>query len=252
MDEQFQQRYQAAERAYGAEHYAEARQIAAELLDQLGGTPTDPEQQAAVLGWRAVVALLLGHVELYGLSNPAEASDFFEMVLDSQPHDTLEELAQQGLKRAAETAPSTTAATATDFTEPGSPQTMPEVLDDTPRTAPMPEILRDPFRTDQPVNSKSPPPSASPITSATPWLHSKEEAEPPMATTAPEPSSPAVQNAGPRPSPQSEAHEPDPMELLNGKLLRVKLPARSTNAKAGESLAESPGSSWLQRLLQRR
>ena len=252
MDEQFQQRYQAAERAYGAEHYAEARQIAAELLDQLGGTPTDPEQEAAVLGWRAVVALLLGHVELYGLSNPAGANDFFEMVLDSQPHDTLEELAQQGLKRAAETTPSATAATATDFTEPASPKTMPEVLDDTPRTAPMPEILRDPFRTDQPVNSQSPASSASPIASATPWLHSKEEVEPPMATKAPEPSSPAVQNAGPRPSPQSETHEPDPMELLNGKLLRVRLPARSSNAKAGESLTESAGSSWLQRLLQRR
>ena len=72
----FQQHYQAAERAYSAGQYDEAHQIAKMLLHQLGATPDDPEERAAVLGWRAFVALLLGHTELYGLDHPSQASRF--------------------------------------------------------------------------------------------------------------------------------------------------------------------------------
>ena len=64
MDGDFQQQYQAAEQAYGAGQYDKAHPIATMLLDQFGTTPEDPEERAAVLSWRAFVALLLGHIEL--------------------------------------------------------------------------------------------------------------------------------------------------------------------------------------------
>ena len=99
MDGDFQQHYQDAERAYGEGDYAEAHRLASGLLEQLVDQPEDADAQAAVLGWRAFVALLLGHIELYGKDNPQQAAGYYEQVLASQPHDTLAELAQQGLER---------------------------------------------------------------------------------------------------------------------------------------------------------
>ena len=66
----FQQLYQHAERAYGQGNYTEARRLASGLLEQLMDQPQDPDAQAAVLGWRAFVALMLGHIELYGRETP--------------------------------------------------------------------------------------------------------------------------------------------------------------------------------------
>ena len=217
MDEDFQQRYQAAERAYGAGQYDEAHRIATALLDQLSGTAKDPEEEKALLGWRAFVALLLGHIELYGLEQPSQASAFFQTVLASQPHDTLRELAQQGLKRAAEMA----------------------------ETAPA-DILRDPFLPEQPVNSQGQT-AATNQSSAMPWLDQMTAAspEPTPAASAPEPI------VEPDPS-ESDPSDPDPMDLLAGSLLRVKLPAQVANSEAEEAPADSSGSSWLQRLLRRR
>ena len=59
MDGDFQQQYQDAERAYGEGDYTAAHRLASGLLEQLVDQPQDPEAQAAVLGWRAFVALLL-------------------------------------------------------------------------------------------------------------------------------------------------------------------------------------------------
>ena len=241
MDEDFQQRYQAAERAYGAGQYDEAHEIATALLDQLSGTAKDSEEEKALLGWRAFVALLLGHIELYGLEQPSQASAFFQTVLDSQPHDTLEELAQQGLKRAAAMAvPKTNAA----IDEP------PSLTETTPTTAPA-EILRDPFLPEQPVNGQRQTASTN-QSSAMPWLDQMTEAspEPTPAASAPEP---VIEPDPGDPDPgESDPSDPDPMDLLAGSLLRVKLPAQFAKSEAGEAPADSPGSSWLQRLLRRR
>ena len=68
MDDDFQQRYRAAELAYAAGDYTEAGRIAGALLNELETTPEDPEAQIAAKGWRAFVALLLANVELYGLN----------------------------------------------------------------------------------------------------------------------------------------------------------------------------------------
>ena len=72
MDGNFQQTYQAAERAYGGGDYETAHHLASELLKQLElADPADDDQvRDAVLGWRAFVALLLGHIELHGLRRP--------------------------------------------------------------------------------------------------------------------------------------------------------------------------------------
>ena len=246
MDEDFQQRYQAAERAYGAGQYDEAHEIATALLDQLSGTAKDPEEEKALLGWRAFVALLLGHIELYGLEQPSQASAFFQTVLDSQPHDTLRELAQQGLKRAAEMA---APKTSTPINEP-SINELPSLTPETSTTAPA-DILRDPFLPEQPVNGQEQTASTN-QSSAMPWLDQMTEAspEPTPAASAPEP---VIEPDPGDPDPgESDPSDPDPMDLLAGSLLRVKLPAQFAKSEAGEAPADSPGSSWLQRLLRRR
>ena len=247
MDEDFQQRYQAAERAYGAGQYDEAHEIATALLDQLSGTAKDPEEEKALLEWRAFVALLLGHIELYGLEQPSQASAFFQTVLDSQPHETLRELAQQGLKRAAEmTAPKTS----TPINEP-SINEPPSLTPETPTTVPA-DILRDPFLPKQPVNSKGQT-SSTHQSNAMPWLDQMTEAspEPTPAASAPEPVVEPNPPVEPDPG-ESDPSDPDPMDLLAGSLLRVKLPAQFAKSEAGEAPADSSGTSWLQRLLRRR
>ena len=179
VDGDFQLQYQAAERAYGASDYPEARRLASDLLNQLSDQPQDPDTQAAVLGWRAFIALLLGHIELYGLENPAGAIGFYQQVLNSQPQETLAELAQQGLERCqlAGTAPVTTVAMdsqkqdnqkqdsckqdssdhhssspdnpSPDSPSPDSPASKPATAVVPPRQE-LPELLRDPFLKQQP------------------------------------------------------------------------------------------------------
>ena len=273
MDGDFQQHYQAAERAYGAGQYDEAHRIATMLLDQLGATPEEPEERAAVLGWRAFVALLLGHIELYGLDHPSQASRFYQTVLDSQPHDTLGELAQQGLTRAsamAEAKPEPVASPSTPEPEATAPL-------NTGTTTP--EILRDPFLPDQPVSGQGQGPTPSqPQTMAMPWLDQMAESSPepaaqpsptpelepePEATiqlkpeeetkSSPEPEPEPDPEPEPEPSPTpAPAPQPDPMDLLAGSLLRVTVRLPETPQKNGGPPMGSPGSTWLRRLLRRR
>ena len=99
MDGDFQSNYLAAEQAYGAGDFETARSITLELLSQLEPVPEDGAERDAVLAWRAFVALLAGHIDLYGFQNPADAQGFYELVLASNPQDTLRELAEQGLER---------------------------------------------------------------------------------------------------------------------------------------------------------
>ena len=229
VDEDFEQRYKAAERAYGAGDYEEASRIAGALLNQLETTAKDPDAQTAAQGWRAFVGLLLANVELYGLNHAETAAGLYQLVLDNQPHETLVELAEQGLERA---------------------RAIPDEPAPSQRTTSVPtesgtNLLRDPFLNDQQLSS-----SFSTAThhqsTAMPWVEqlpnvpatqtpSPEptiQAEPqptptftptPTARQAPQPEpSPPVEpqpTAEPTPSPQ-----PDPMDLLSGSLLRVKVP----------------------------
>ena len=112
----------------------------------------------AVLGWRAFVALLLGHIELHGRERPDQAANYYQLALDCQPQDTLADLARQGLQRS--------------LVEPEAVQ-----------AESLPSMLQDPF-----LNNAAPAttPGLS-QTTAMPWL--TENSSPPQAreTPAPEP-----------------------------------------------------------------
>ena len=55
MDADFEQHYQAAERAYGLGDYAEAHALTATLWDQLQSASNEHDP-GLILGWRAVVS----------------------------------------------------------------------------------------------------------------------------------------------------------------------------------------------------
>ena len=140
MDGNFQQTYQAAERAYGGGDYETAHHLASELLKQLElADPADDVQvRDAVLGWRAFVALLLGHIELHGLRRPDLAAGYYQLTLDCKPQDTLADLAKQGLQRS--------------LVEPSAES--------------LPSMLQDPFlNTAAPAST-----SGTSQSTATPWL----------------------------------------------------------------------------------
>ena len=99
MDGDFQSQYLAAEKAYGAGDFEAAGAITLELLSQLEPVPEKDAEREAVLAWRAFVALLAGHIHLYGFNKPGEARHYYELVLVSNPQDTLQELAEHGLEQ---------------------------------------------------------------------------------------------------------------------------------------------------------
>ena len=159
MNGDFQQTYQAAERAYGGGDYETAHHLASGLLKQLAEMKADDAQvRDAVLGWQAFVTLLLGHIELHGRQRPDQAAEYYQLTLDCQPQDTLADLARQGLQRS--------------LVEPEAVQ-----------AGSLPSMLQDPF-----LNNAAPAttPGLS-QTTAMPWL--TENSSPPQAreTPAPEP-----------------------------------------------------------------
>ena len=99
MDGDFQTHYLTAEQAYGAGDFHQAQTIVIDLLSQLDGMAENNTDQDALLAWRAFVALLAGNIHLYGLNEPDQACGFYELVLASNPQDTLKDLAEQGLER---------------------------------------------------------------------------------------------------------------------------------------------------------
>ena len=98
MDADFEQHYQAAEGAYGLGEYAEAHALTSALWDQLQSASNEHDP-SLVLGWRAVVSLLLGHIQLHGLQQPEQAAIAYERVLQGDVDATIAALAEQGLKR---------------------------------------------------------------------------------------------------------------------------------------------------------
>ena len=216
--------------------------------------PEDADAQAAVLGWRAFVALLLGHIELYGKDNPQQAAGCYEQVLASQPHDTLAELAQQGLERSRQGSSAASQPEASPAPEPF------------PAAAQPPDLLRDPFLKDQPEASAE----RSAKTTAMPWLESTPNPTPaptplptPEPTPQPEPEPEPEQESEPpeeisileaelvpeptvEPTPEPDSVEEDPLQVLAGSLLRVKI--NWTDSRAEDVPQERPHSSLIQQL----
>ena len=164
MDADFEQHYQAAERAYGLGEYAKAHALTSALWDQLQSA-SDAHDPSLVLGWRAVVSLLLGHIQLHGLKQPDQASLSYERVLEGDVDATIAALAVQGLERCrSEKVPST--ATTTPATE-----------------GTIPDLLKDPFLSTDVDQAK---PALADVVTAMPWLASDEEPRT-MPTPAPSP-----------------------------------------------------------------
>ena len=153
MDADFEQHYQAAERAYGLGDYAEAHALASALWDQLQAA-SDQHDPSLVLGWRAVVSLLLGHIQLHGLQQPEEASFSYQQVLEGEPDATIAALAEQGLERCRSGQISSEAGR-------------------TPATdGAIPDLLKDPFLS---TNSDQAKPALADVVTAMPWLSRADE-----------------------------------------------------------------------------
>ena len=180
MDTDFGQHYQAAERAYSLGEYTEAHAVASELWDQLQSA-SDEHDQSIVVGWQAVVSLLLGHIQLHGLQQPGEATLSYQRVLDSAPDATIAALAEQGMERcrAKHTASAVKTTPANDVT--------------------IPDLLKDPFLTTatDSDHAKATPPN---VVTAMPWLSSDEV---PRTMPTPDPSPTATPVPDPVPSPDA-------------------------------------------------
>ena len=181
MDGDFQSNYLAAEQAYAAGDFQAARSLVLNLLDQLEplpeNSPDSSHEREATLAWRAFVALLAGHIHLYGFNETDEARSYYELVLASNPQTTLQDLAEQGLERSRQgetvdiKAEPTSAAPANPITEP-SP------------VAESSALIRDPFLKQSPGSIQPNQPETASSPAATPWLTETPPKQPAIATTA--------------------------------------------------------------------
>ena len=196
MDADFEQHYQAAERAYGLGEYAEAHALASALWDQLQSA-SNVHDPGLVMGWLGVVSLLQGHIQLHGLQQPEQAAISYERVLQGDVDATIAALAEQGLKRCR------------------SEQIASEA-DMTPATdGAIPDLLKDPFLSTHPDKFR---PAPAGVVTAMPWLSSDEE---PRAIPTPNPSPTATPVLDPVPNQEQtvnpEANTDDEVEMTNHK-----------------------------------
>ena len=190
MDADFEQHYQAAERAYGLGDYAEAHALASALWDQLESA-SDKHDPSLVLGWRAVVSLLLGHIQLHGLQQPEQAAISYERVLQGDVDATIAALAEQGLKRC-------------------RAEDIPSGAGTTPATnGAIPDLLKDPFLSTEPDQAR---PATADLVTAMPWLSSDEE---PRAMPTPDPSPTPVPSPEPTVTPEASSDVEVEMEMAN-------------------------------------
>ena len=232
MDADFEQHYQAAERAYGLGEYAEAHALTSALWDQLQSASNEHDP-SLIMGWRAVVSLLLGHIQLHGLQQPEQAAISYERVLQGDVDATIAALAEQGLKRCR----------SEDIT--GGAGTTPAT------NGAIPDLLKDPFLSTEPDQAR---PAPADLVTAMPWLTSDEE---PRAMPTPDPSpTPAPRQAAvPSPQPtltpeansQAEVQKQEPEPTAEEPPLDTIEPAPQPQEPAATKLLEH---SWLRVQLQ--
>ena len=155
MDADFEQHYQAAKRTYGLWEYAEAHAIASALWGQLKSA-SNGHDPSLLLGWRAMVSLLLGHIQLHGLQQPEQAAVAYERVLECEVDATIAALAEQGLERCRSEQIASGAGT-------------------TPATnGAIPDLLKDPFLSTNPDQAR---PAQADVVTAMPWISSDADLE---------------------------------------------------------------------------
>ena len=172
MDADFQEQYVAAEQAYSASEFDKADDLARPLLEQLEPLPASGAERDATLAWRAFVALLLGHIHLYGKDDASQSAEFYRLVLASEPPDTLRELAQQGLSEALERSPVIDVAVSAPAAEELASIPFGKVT----REPASSDLIRDPFlnatstRTAKAKRTAADKPATETIETAMPWL----------------------------------------------------------------------------------
>ncbi|QNI75090.1 hypothetical protein [Synechococcus sp. MVIR-18-1] len=172
MDADFQEQYVAAEQAYSASEFDKADDLARPLLEQLEPLPASGAERDATLAWRAFVALLLGHIHLYGKDDASQSAEFYRLVLASEPPDTLRELAQQGLSEALERSPVIDVAVSAPAAEELASIPFGKVTS-VPASS---DLIRDPFlnatstRTAKAKRTAADNPATETIETAMPWL----------------------------------------------------------------------------------
>ncbi len=185
MDADFQEQYVAAEQAYSASEFDKADDLARPLLEQLEPLPASGAERDATLAWRAFVALLLGHIHLYGKDDASQSAEFYRLVLASEPPDTLRELAQQGLSEALERSPVIDVAVSAPAAEELASIPFGKVT----REPASSDLIRDPFlnatstRTAKAKRTAADKPATETIETAMPWL--KAEMDQPKVSQQP-------------------------------------------------------------------
>ena len=166
MDADFQEQYVAAEQAYSASEFDKADELARPLLGQLESLPASGAEREATLAWRAFVALLLGHIHLYGKDDVSQSAEFYRLVLASEPPDTLRELAQQGLGEALERSPVIDVAVSAPAAEELASISFGKVT----REPASSDLIRDPFLNATSTRTAADKPATETIETAMPWL----------------------------------------------------------------------------------
>ena len=90
------QRYAVIEQAYSKENWATVLQDGEELLRLLRQS-----DNAQLMGLQMRLQLLLGHTQLYGYADKAEAAGFYGAVAERSSEAALTKIAKQGLKQCA-------------------------------------------------------------------------------------------------------------------------------------------------------
>ena len=186
MDADFQEQYVAAEQAYSASEFDKADDLARPLLEQLEPLPASGAERDATLAWRAFVALLLGHIHLYGKDDASQSAEFYRLVLASEPPDTLRELAQQGLSEALERSPVIDVAVSAPAAEELASIPFGKVTSE-PASS---DLIRDPFlnatstRTAKAKRTAADNPATETIETAMPWLKAEMDQPKGVATGA--------------------------------------------------------------------
>ena len=114
MDSSLEQAYSAVEHAYGEGDFVKALQRAEALAAQVPSGRPD---------WMDLrLQLLLGHIHLYGLSQPEQAQTAYQRVLDQCQEPTYRHLAEQGLNLSEQQLAAIQAAAATATRTSSSPE----------------------------------------------------------------------------------------------------------------------------------
>ncbi|MEY3963094.1 MAG: hypothetical protein RLZZ106_349 [Cyanobacteriota bacterium] len=248
-----EQAYSAVERAYGQGDFTGALEQAEALQPQLQANRTDLLDQR--------LQLLIGHIHLYGLSQPRQAETAYRTVLSSCSEPTYRRLAEQSLQlcaqqpEPAETNPESDPASAV-ATEPSSQPT--SDLPATPWLAQLDDpqqalaSIQQAWATATPAAQPAPAPSSDAETAATPWAEPQTTTanETQSETAAPEPDATTAVEATAAPEltppsaepPAAMADAPAPpsdaeLRELNRGLLLVRLKSRKveTTYDTGEA-----------------